>query len=135
MLRVILPFFLMELMDSMQTGHWILGREGLEGGTVGLEGGTVELVGMEEVWEEGAKTEVMGDKVRSMVVSTRALGWGVTGKLASALLLFCISMNAAPIGDTGWACPGAPSCSWLISSSDKSMTSGTLSSSEAPTLW
>ena len=124
---MILPFILIELIDSMQTGHWILGREG-------LEGGTVELVGREEVWGKGPGAEQMGDMVRSMVVFTRALVWGVSGKLASALLLFCISMYAAPMGDAGWAFPGAPSCCWLISSSDKSMTSGSSSSSDAPTL-
>ena len=95
----------------------------------------MELVGMEEVWGEGPQAVVMGDMVRSMVVFIRALGWGVTAKLESALLLFCISMYAAPKGDTGWAVPGAPSCSMMTSSSsDKSMTSGTSSSSDTPTL-
>jgi len=84
----------MELRVSKQTGHMMLGSEG-------QEGGTVELLGMEEVWGEGAMAEMVGDMVRSMVMSIRDLAWGVPWKFPSSLLLFCISMNAAPIGDTG----------------------------------
>ena len=75
-----LPFFLMEEMDSKQTGQRMLERKGLEGGAVEQEGVTK------------ASLEVaMGDMVRSIVGTLEYLGCGGSGKLASTPLWFSLS--------------------------------------------
>ena len=87
-----LPFLVMELMDSMQTGHVMVETDGLGEGTGG-QGWLTEFM-MEE-----ARGDMIGDSVRSMV-STMDLGLGVIWLLlASTPLSF--SLNAAPIGETG----------------------------------
>jgi len=82
-----------ELTESMQTGHVMVETDGLGERTGGGQGWLTEFM-MEE-----ARGDMKGDSVRSMV-SIMDLGLGVNWLLlASTPLSF--NLNAAPIGETG----------------------------------